>query len=93
VGSRRIDILALDSEDTYVVIELKVSRGYDRVVGQLLRYVAWIRQNQAEPGQRVRGVIVAREISEDLLLACSELDNVSLFEYELSVSLQRVAID
>jgi len=93
VGNRRIDILALDAEENYVVVELKVSRGYDRVVGQLLRYVAWIRQNQAEPGQRVRGVIVAREISDDLLLACSELDNVSLYEYELSVSLQRVTID
>jgi hypothetical protein len=30
--------------------------------------MAWIRTNQAESGQQVRGVIVAREISEDLLL-------------------------
>ena len=93
VGNRRVDILALDSDHNYVVIELKVSRGYDRVVGQLLRYVAWIRQHQAEPGQRVRGVIVAREISDDLLLACSELENVGLYEYELSVSLNRVEGD
>jgi len=93
VGNRRVDILALDSDDNYVVIELKVSRGYDRVVGQLLRYIAWIRQHQAEPGQRVRGVIVAREISDDLLLACSELESVSLYEYELSVSLHRVEGD
>ena len=27
-------------------------------------------KNLAEPNQNVRGVIVAREISEDLLLAC-----------------------
>ena len=33
-----------------------------------MRYMAWIRDNQAEAGQKVRGVIVAREISEDLLL-------------------------
>ena len=38
-----------------------------------MRYMAWIRKNQAELGQRVRGLIVAREISEDLLLACSLL--------------------
>jgi len=31
----------------------------------VMRYMAWIRKNQAEPGQQVRGVIVAREISED----------------------------
>ena len=53
VGGRRIDILAVDGKGALVVIELKVSRGYDRVVGQLMRYMAWIRKNQAEPGQQV----------------------------------------
>lgn len=90
VGGRRIDILAVDAKGALVVIELKVSRGYDRVVGQLMRYMAWIQKNQAEPGQAVRGVIVAREISEDLLLACSLLPNVQLFEYELSLRLKAV---
>ncbi len=60
VGGRRIDILAVDAKGALVVVELKVSRGYDRVVGQLLRYMAWIRKNQADPGQKVRGVIIAR---------------------------------
>lgn len=91
-GGRFIDILGVDKENRYVVIELKVSRGYDRVVGQLLRYVNWIRKNQAEAGQGVRGVIVAREISEDLLLACSDLPDVQLFEYELSLSLKEVGL-
>jgi hypothetical protein len=91
VGGRFIDILAIDAKGSLVVIELKVSRGYDRVVGQLMRYVAWIKKNLAEPSQEVRGVIVAREISEDLLLACSMIPDVELFEYELSLSLKRVA--
>lgn len=90
VGGRFIDILATDANGGIVVIELKVSRGYDRVVGQLMRYVAWIKKNLAEPNQSVRGVIVAREISEDLLLACSLVPGVELFEYELSLSLKRV---
>lgn len=89
-GERFIDLLALDAANRYVVIELKVSRGYDRVVGQLLRYVAWIAENHAEPSQSVRGVIVAREISEDLLLACSGLAHIRLFEYQLAVSLEEV---
>jgi hypothetical protein len=93
VGNRRIDLLAIDGDGDYVVIELKVSRGYDRVVGQLLRYMAWIRKYQADEGQSVRGVIVAREISDDLLLACSELDNVDLYEYELSVSLHKISVE
>jgi endonuclease len=92
-GGRFIDILAVDTEKRLVVIELKVSRGYDRVVGQLLRYMAWIEKNHAEPGQRVRGIIIAREISEDLRLACSYLPAVGLYEYQLSVLLQKVEIE
>lgn len=90
VGNRFIDILALDSNNNYVVIELKVSRGYDRVVGQILRYMAWIRKNHAEESQKVRGVIIAREISDDLLLACSETNNVELYEYSLAVTLKKI---
>lgn len=90
VGNRRIDILAVDKNGDYVVIELKVSKGYDRVVGQLLGYIGWIRKNHAEAGQNVRGVIIARNISEDLVLACSMLDNVDLFEYELSIALRKI---
>lgn len=90
VGNRFIDILATDKDNNYVVIELKGSRGYDRVVGQILRYMAWIRKNHAEEGQSVRGVIIAREISDDLVLACSETNNIELFEYNLSVSLNKI---
>lgn len=90
VGGRFVDILGVDAQNQLVVIELKVSRAYDRVVGQLLRYVGWIEQNLAESGQSVRGVIIAREISEDLRLACSMIPAVVLMEYELSVRVRKV---
>ena len=90
VGGRFIDILAVDSTGALVVLELKVSKGYDRVIGQLLRYINWIRQNVAEPGQKVRGMIVCRRVSEDLRLACASIANVELFEYQLSVAVSKV---
>lgn len=90
VGGRYIDILATDGAGDYVVIELKVSKGYDRVVGQLLRYTSWIKKNHAEPGQNVRGIIIAKQISEDLKLACSEVPSVSLYEYSLSVEVMKI---
>jgi endonuclease len=89
-GGRRIDILAVDKEDALVVLELKVSKGYDRVVGQLLRYVNWIRINVAEPHQRVRGIIVCRNMSEDLRLACASINDIDLYEYRLSVTVSKV---
>jgi hypothetical protein len=89
-GGRFIDLLAIDSVGNYVVIELKVSRGYDRVLGQLMRYMAWIAKNQADSGQDVRGIIVAREISDDLVMACSLVSNVTLFEYQLSLGVTQI---
>lgn len=90
VGKRYIDLLAIDSNEDYVVIELKVSKGYDRVIGQLLRYTAWIKQNLANEGQSVRGIIIARSISEDLILACSQVKDVELYEYDLSIKLNKI---
>ena len=72
------------------MIELKVSRGYERTVGQLLRYKAWVRDNLAD-GKKVRGVIIAKTISPDLKLAASEIQNIDVFEYELKLDLKKVS--
>lgn len=88
-GGRYIDILASDANDNFVVIELKVSKGYDRVVGQILRYMGWIERNLAD-GKEVRGIIVAADISEDLKLATSRVPGISLLEYEISFVVKTV---
>lgn len=72
------------------MLELKVEKGYDRVVGQLLRYVNWVRKELAEPAQRVRGIIVCRTMSEDLNLACAGIKDVELFECRLQVTVSKV---
>ncbi|KAF0236670.1 MAG: hypothetical protein FD181_2574 [Prolixibacteraceae bacterium] len=89
-GGRFIDILAVDKNNCFVVIELKVSKGSDRVIGQLLRYVGWVKSNLAMHNQKVRGVIIARNISEDLKIACSVVQDVKLFEYNISFTLKAV---
>ncbi|MDX3970145.1 MAG: endonuclease NucS [Bradyrhizobium sp.] len=88
-GGRYIDILAVDAQGGFVVIELKVSRGYDRVVGQLLRYMAWVERN-LESARPVRGIIVAKEITDDLKLAASRIDGVRLIEYQIEFKLKPV---
>jgi hypothetical protein len=87
-GGRFIDILAVNKED-FVVIELKVSRGHDRVIGQLLRYMGWIKANLAT-GKKVRGMIVASDITEDLKLAASLIPDVKLVEYEISFKIKSI---
>ena len=81
-GNRRIDLLCLDCDESFVVVELKLSLAYDQVVGQLLRYMGWIKKNKAKPNQKVRGIIVANKISEDLKLAVSMVPNVEWLEYK-----------
>ena len=49
-----------------------------------------VRKELAEPGQRVRGIIVCRTMSEDLVLACASIKDVELFEYKLQVTVSRV---
>lgn len=89
-GGRFIDILAMDKNNNFVVIELKVDHGYDKTVGQILRYMAWIKRELADQDQLVRGVIVASNISSDLKLASSSLTDVDLYEYKLSFSLAKI---
>lgn len=87
---RRIDILAVDRNNNLCVIELKVSKGYDRVIGQTLRYVNWVRREIAGPGQKVRGLIICRKMTDDIRLAAAGNSDIELFEYELKVAVSKV---
>ena len=86
--SRRIDILAKDRSGLPVVIELKVSRGHEKTVGQALYYRARIKQRLG--AERVKIFIVAAEISAELRAAASEVSDVFLFEYSLAVKVTAI---
>ena len=86
--NRRVDILAIDREGTPVVIELKVSRGYERVLGQCQYYKNRLKERMS--ASKVRVIIVAREITNHLSTACMDVPDIELFEYSLSVDLKRV---
>jgi hypothetical protein len=85
----RIDILAVDRNGVFVVIELKLSRGRSKALGQILYYMGWVDKHLGGTAP-CRGVIVAREVSEELALACKRTSGLELFEYELQVSLRRI---
>ncbi|MGQ4876195.1 MAG: endonuclease NucS domain-containing protein [Promethearchaeia archaeon] len=79
-----IDILCKDKNGNYVVIELKKGRGNDKVIGQLLRYLAWIEEHVAEKN-KVRGIIVAKSYDEGLEYAIKGVKfqiDIKIFENE-----------
>ncbi len=88
IDDGRIDILALDGNNKFLVIELKLSRGRNKTIGQLLYYMGWVDKNLGN--SPCRGMIIANEISEDLLIAVHRVPGVSLCRYNLSVSVERV---
>jgi hypothetical protein len=87
-----IDILAVDEEGNFVVFELKVSRGADRALGQILRYMGWVKKNIAKD-KKVKGVIVAKNVDEKLKYAASMVPDVNLFEYKLDFKIKEVLLD
>jgi len=83
----RIDLLAKDT-DGYVVIELKKDRVEDKVMGQILRYMGWVRSNLS-PDKEVRGIIAGRELTPKLKMAViglqAEEPLVKLKKFELNI--------
>jgi hypothetical protein len=87
-NNKRIDILAIDQNNIPVVIEVKVSKGYEKVIGQCLYYRN--RVKQMLNSEQARIIVIAREISNQLQTAVEDLHDVELFEYKLSIKLERI---
>ena len=52
----RIDLLCTDQQGNFVVIEIKKDRSGDKVVGQIQRYMGWVKKHLAGD-KDVRGII------------------------------------
>lgn len=89
-----IDLLAIDrNKKEFVVIELKKGRSSDVVVGQILRYMGWVKENLAVNDYdqyNVRGIIISKEKDERLEYALKMLQNVNVFLYLVSFELRKV---
>lgn len=81
-----IDILTIDENGDFYVFETKLSRGVDKALGQLLRYMGWVKVHLAK-GKKVHGIIVAHKMDDKIKYAVEATPNVKLCEYEMKFDL------
>ena len=88
----RIDFLCTNtSTGDFWVLELKRGRSSDRVVGQVLRYMGWVKEHLAGEKQ-VHGLIISHESDRQLTYALQMVSNVQAWTYEVSFSFNREAV-
>lgn len=85
----RIDILAKHgSKSRWLVVELKRDQGSDTTVGQVLRYMGWVKSKLAESGDVVGGVVIAHTADEALRFALGATTEVRMLCYEVEFRLK-----
>lgn len=92
-GIGRPDILLTHTSDARVcVLELKKGDTSDSAVGQLLRYVGWVRDHLddldgVDDDAEVEGRLIVSESSEKLEYAITAVPELMLYRYEMEVAL------
>lgn len=85
-----IDILAISKDKkTLLVIELKKGRASDTVVGQIQRYMGYVKEELAESTQAVKGVIIGLSADTRLKRALSVTTNIEFYRYQIDFKLTK----
>jgi restriction system protein len=86
-----IDLLAISKDKKeLVVIELKKGRASDKVVGQIQRYMGYIKDEIATYDQRVSGIIIASAKDRRIERALSMTKNIKFLNYNVNFNLKEV---
>jgi len=83
-----IDVLAISRDKKrLLVVELKRGRASDVVVGQVLRYMGFVKEQIAEDDQVVEGVIIALDDDQRMRWALMSVPSISFYRYQVSFKL------
>lgn len=85
-----IDILAISKDKKeLLVIELKKGRVSDVVVGQVQRYMGYVKDELAEKNQTVKGVIIGFSDDARIHRALSVAPNIDFYTYKIHFHLEK----
>ncbi len=83
-----MDVLAISKDKKkLLVVELKRGRASDTVVGQILRYMGYVKEELAEPEQEVIGAIIALEDDPRMRRALMMVPSISFYRYKIDFHL------
>ena len=83
-----LDILAISKDKAeFLIIELKKGRASDEVVGQIKRYMGYVKNNLAKNNEKISGLIIALEDDKNLQDALSVTPDVKFMKYKVSFDL------
>lgn len=86
-----IDLLAKhQTENRWLVVELKRDQSSDTTVGQILRYMTWVRRHLAKDADEVEGIIISRMVDEKLKYALDGQPLIRCMTYQVSFGLNPV---
>jgi len=89
-----IDVLAHHASDSnrWLVVELKRGQTDDTTVGQILRYMGWVKKELAKPEGSVEGLIIAHSESLRLRYALLAASNIRFMTYSVEFHLRPVPV-
>ena len=83
-----IDILGLKKDKSdFLVLELKRDRASDEAVGQIMRYMGWIKEHLCSETQSVKGCIIASTADKNLAYALKGTPDIRFLKYEIDFRL------
>ena len=86
-----MDLLARHKrEPRLLVVELKKDQAPDATVGQLLRYMGWVKKHRAEEEQTVHGLIISKNATLEILYALECVPNVELMRYSEEIGVLKL---
>lgn len=81
----RMEFLAVDKNtEDFVVLELKIGKVYDGTIGQILRYMGYVKKELAGD-KNVRGIILGEDMDDKAKYALSLVPTIEFKTYKLNI--------
>jgi hypothetical protein len=89
IGGKFIDLLLENTiENKLLIIELKAGVADYNVLAQISNYYGLL--SKEFPDKIIKGIIIAGEVNESLINACSITDKIGIMKYQMKLDLEKI---